>query len=96
MTDKEPQPPVGSHDRSSERAIRHRGLILAILTVGCLSLASLLYAVRIMSDSPEAPTTTLRRDTMFSTQQKSVVNHRIPPIDLSAPDQTATATFALG
>ena len=96
MTDKEPQPPVGSHETSSKRAIRHRGLILAILTVGCLCIASLLYAVRIMSDGPEAPTTTLMRDTMFFTQQKPMVNHTIPPIDLSAPDQTATATFALG
>ena len=96
MTDKESQPHLGSHERSSERAIRNRGLILTILTVGCLCIASLLYAVRIMSDGPEAPTTTLRRDTMFFAQQKPMVNHRIPPIDLSVPDQTATATFALG
>jgi hypothetical protein len=75
MDYKEPQPLVGSQERSSQRAIRNRGVILAVLTVGGLCIASVLYAGRIMSDDPEAPTT---------------------PLDLSVPDQTATATFALG
>ncbi len=71
-------------------------MILKILTVACLGIASVFYGIRIMRQGPEEPATTERKEAMFLTRQNSVANQGIPPIDLSAPTKTETATFALG
>jgi hypothetical protein len=39
---------------------------------------------------------TKEREIMEMTQTNSTLNHAIPPIDVSAPLKTETATFALG
>lgn len=74
----------------------NRDMILKILPVAFLGIASVLYGVRIMSKGPEESATTERKRAMFLTRQNFVANQGIPPIDLSAPAGTETATFALG
>ncbi len=96
MTYKEGQPDIVSPKGYSEHAFLNGRVIFAILVVACLGIVSLLYGSRIMSQGLEAPATTERRETMLVTQQKSSTNHRIPPIDVSVPSKTETATFALG
>ncbi|MGO8880104.1 MAG: hypothetical protein ACLPVO_06740 [Desulfomonilaceae bacterium] len=96
MTYKEVQPDIVSPKGGSEHAFLYGTAIFAILVVACLGIASYFYGSRIMSQGREAPATTERRETMLVTQQKPSTNHRMPPIDVSMPAKTETATFALG
>jgi hypothetical protein len=74
----------------------NRRVIFKVLTVACIGVAAVLYGARIMSEGSEEPATTERKGAMFLARQNSVANQGIPPIDLSAPAKTETATFALG
>ena len=83
-------------NNSGSRDIFSKRHILKILTIACLGTASLLYGITIMSKGPEEPITTERNKAMYVTKRNSVADQAIPPIDLSAPTKTETATFALG
>ncbi len=67
--------------------------MLKILTwfVAC----SLVYCITSMSQGSE-DVASERNGAMFATKQNTAMNDGIPPIDLSAPVKTETATFALG
>ena len=71
-------------------------MILKILMVACLGIASLVYGITTVSKGSEEPATTERNEAMLATKQNVSTNKGIPPIDLSVPAKTETATFALG
>lgn len=96
MVGKETHTLTVQNNSGSRDIFYSRRMILKILTLACLSIVFVLYGVRTMSEAPEEPPTTERKEAMFPTRQNSVANQGIPPIDLSAPTKTETATFALG
>jgi hypothetical protein len=96
MFDKEPYSLVVRNNSGSRDIFSKRHMILKILTVACLGVASLVYGITTMGKGSEEPATTERNETMFLAKQNSATNQIIPPIDLSVPAKTETATFALG
>jgi hypothetical protein len=85
-----------SHESGSENAFFDRRRSLKVLILAGLAIASLLWTVKVMSEGPEAPTTTGRRETMFPEKHNSKETHVIQPLDVSTHANIETATFALG
>jgi hypothetical protein len=96
MIGKETHPVILKNDSGSREVFSRRLMLLKVLTVVCLCIATVFYGVRILSEGPEQPATTERKGAMFLTKQNSLAKQGIPPIDVSAPAKTETATFALG
>jgi hypothetical protein len=95
MDDKETQSIPGRQSPWKQAFLNGRSTF-KLLAVVCLAIASALYAVNIMSKGPESSETTARRGKMSLTKQNSVTHQAVPPVDISMPAKTATATFALG
>ena len=87
---------MSTNNSGSRHIFSNRHMILKILTVACVGISAFFYGIRIMSEGPEESATTERKEAMFLTSQNSLAHQGIPPIDLSAPAKTETATFALG
>jgi hypothetical protein len=96
MNDKYTPPTIAGDESDSKLPYRNRRTILKLLIGVCLAIASLLYAVDIMSGAPENLETKKERDNMFATKTQSEPNRPIPPVDAYAPARIETATFALG
>ncbi len=97
MFGKEAHSIVVPNNAASRKIIfSNRHMILKILTIACLGAASLVYGITTVGKGSDEPATTERNETMFLAKQNSVMNQEIPPIDLSVPTKTETATFALG
>ncbi len=67
-----------------------------VLILAGLAIASLLWTAKVMSEGPEAPTTTGRRETMFPEKHNSEETRVSQPIAVSPRANPETATFALG
>ncbi len=85
-----------AHKSGSEHAFFAWRKSFKVLILAGLAIAFLLWTVKVMSEGPEAPTTTGRRETMFPGKQNSKETHVIQPIDVSPRANADTATFALG
>jgi hypothetical protein len=96
MIGKETHALILKNDSGSREFFSKRLMLLKILTVTCLGIGAMFYGVRILSEGPEESAASERKRAMFVVRQNSVANQGIPPIDLSAPGRTETATFALG
>jgi|WetSurSiteA1Bulk_404760.scaffolds.fasta_scaffold86653_2 hypothetical protein len=96
MNSKEKQPIIVSDKGNSKHTFRNRRTVLKLLIGVCLAIASLLYAVEIMSGMPKNLETTKERDKMIHSKTGSAANHAIPPADAYVPARIETATFALG
>ena len=97
MIGKETHELIAKDSSGSREHFSKRIMILKISMVVCLGIAATFYGVRILSEGPGESAATERKDTMSVATQNSVANQSmIPPIDLSAPAKTETATFALG
>ena len=96
MNSKEKQPIIISDKGNSKHTFQNRRTILKLLVGTCLAIASLLYAVEIMSGTPKNLETTKERGKMILSKTGSVANHAIPPVDVYVPARIETATFALG
>lgn len=96
MNSKEKQPIIISDKGNSKHTFQNRRTILKLLVGVCLAIASLLYAVEIMSGTPKNLETNEERDKMTLSKTGSAANHAIPPVDAYVPARIETATFALG
>jgi len=96
MIGKETHKSIAKDNSGSREIISKRLMLLKVLTVVCLCIAAVFYGVKILSGGPEEPSATERKGAMSLARQNFVANQGIPPIDLSAPGHTETATFALG
>jgi hypothetical protein len=85
-----------AYKSGSEHAFFGRRKSFKVLILAGLAIASLLWTVKVMSEGPEAPTTTGRRETMFPGKHNSEETHVIQPLDVSTHANVETATFALG
>jgi hypothetical protein len=74
----------------------NRHTIIKIAITACLGITAVLYGLRITTEGPEESAVSERKGAMFLARQNSGANQEIPPIDLSAPAKTESATFALG
>jgi hypothetical protein len=96
MNSKEKQPIIVGDKGNSKHTFRNRRTALKLLIGFCLAIASLLYAVEIMSGTPKNLETTKERDKMIVSKTDSAANRAIPPVDAYMPARIETATFALG
>jgi hypothetical protein len=96
MIGKETHAVMLKNDSGSREVFSKRLMLLKILTVTCLGIGAMFYGGRILGEGPEESAASERKRAMFLTKQNSVATQGIPPIDLSAPGRTETATFALG
>ncbi len=96
MSGKKALPSAESVENTVKKRHARRRTILGILAVASLGIGLWLHGFGSMSTVPAAPPSAERRDPMFATKQKQATDHGVPPIDVSAPVKTETATFALG
>jgi hypothetical protein len=95
MNNKETQSILGSQSDWKQAFFKGHSTF-KLLAIVCLAIASVLYAVNIMSKGLESSETTTKRGKMSLTKQNSVAQQTAPPVGISAPEKIETATFALG
>jgi hypothetical protein len=93
MNDKYTPPSVGGDESGSKHPSLNRRTILKLLVGTCLAIASLLYAVEIMSGAPNNIETAKERNSMFATKADAAPDRAIPPVDANLPARIETATL---
>jgi hypothetical protein len=96
MNPEDMQPTIVGDARDSKHPYRNRHTILKLLVGTCLAIASLLFAVGMMSSAPKNVETAKERNSMFATKAEAAPDRAIPPVDANLPARIETATFALG